>query len=95
MVRLGLVQIISADTPVTGVSVPETLLLDLERLFRLQNEFGRIVVLAACLLILRQMPRSSKGEAQPGARPTYAVTRFNWPLSRLFTLILSVVIVLL
>lgn len=54
LVRLGLIHIISADSPVSHASVPETLLLDLERLFRLQNEFGRIIVLAACLLVLQQ-----------------------------------------
>lgn len=54
LVRLGLIHVISADIPVSQASVPETLLLDLERLFRLQNEFGRIIVLAACLLVLQQ-----------------------------------------
>jgi hypothetical protein len=71
LVRLGLVQLISADTPVSPTAVPETLLLDLERLFRLQNEFGRIIVLAACLLVLQQVSRPSEGERQALAMPTH------------------------
>jgi hypothetical protein len=61
LVRLGLVQLASADTPANPATLPETLSLDAERLLRIQNEYGQIVVLVACLLLLQQAARPGQG----------------------------------
>lgn len=54
LVRLGLVQLVSSDVPISPATVVETLRLDAARLHDAQNNFQQLVVLAACLLLVLQ-----------------------------------------
>lgn len=55
--RLGLVGLVSGETPVGPSNAPETLGLDLARLHAAQNAFQQLIVLAACLLLIQQASR--------------------------------------
>ena len=52
LVRVGLVHLISGDGAIASMSVPETLLRDVPRLFALQNDFQKCMVLAVCLTVI-------------------------------------------
>ncbi|KAK9816195.1 hypothetical protein WJX74_000320, partial [Apatococcus lobatus] len=69
VVRLGLVGLVSGETPVGPSNAPETLGLDLARLHAAQNSFQQLIVLAACLLLIQQASRqptsNSPGHAAP------------------------------
>ncbi len=58
------------------LAVPETLRLDLARLHGTQNDFQRCVVLAVCLLLLRQSMQSA-GQAAPAAHIAGAKRRLG------------------
>lgn len=75
VVRLGLVDLVAAEAPVDGGAggpgeglgaraggLPETLARDAGRLAGAQHEFQRLLVTAACLLVVRQ---ARAGAAQP------------------------------
>ena len=79
VVRLGLVELVAAEAPVDAGAkgpgeglgpraggLPETLRRDVGRLAAAQHEFQRLLVTAACLLVVRQ---ARVGAAQP-VRPT-------------------------
>lgn len=52
LVRVGLVHLISGDGAIGSMNVPETLLRDVPRLFALQNDFQKCLVLVICLTII-------------------------------------------
>ena len=54
IVRQGLAAVAGQEAPAQVGSVAETLALDVPRLHRAQNDFQRLVVLAACLLLAAQ-----------------------------------------
>uniref|UniRef100_A0A061SEL8 T-complex protein 11 n=1 Tax=Tetraselmis sp. GSL018 TaxID=582737 RepID=A0A061SEL8_9CHLO len=53
-VRLGLVGLVTSEVPAAGPELAETLELDSRRLHSAQNEVQRLMVLSACMLVLRQ-----------------------------------------
>lgn len=54
IVRQGLAAVAGQEAPAQVGTVAETLALDVPRLHRAQNDFQRLVVLAACLLLTAQ-----------------------------------------
>ena len=57
LVRIGLVYLVTGEGAVTRLSMPETLRWETTRLFSLQNEFQRILVVNACLLCIRHLKK--------------------------------------
>ena len=55
IVRLGLVSLVAGEAPAVAGALAETLRLDGPALHAAQNAFQRLVVLAACLLLLHQL----------------------------------------
>lgn len=52
LVRVGLVHVISGDSVIGSLSLPETLNRDLQRLHDIKNEFQKCMVMAMCMIII-------------------------------------------
>jgi hypothetical protein len=64
LVRIGLVHLISGDGAIGSMSLPETLIRDLSRLFDLQSDFQKCTVLAICMTVIENAAKeSSTGRA--------------------------------
>ena len=73
IVRQGLAAVAGQEAPAQVGTVAETLALDVPRLHRAQNDFQRLVVLAACLLLTAQA--RSDAAAQVTASPAVCPCR--------------------
>lgn len=52
--RIGLVSLVSGDSAVNRIAIPEVLRMDVARIRDAQDEFQRVLVLTVCILVLTQ-----------------------------------------
>lgn len=71
LLRVGLIEAAAEPNPAPPEQLPETLVLDAQRLFHAQNDLQRALVLACCMLLLGQVAAqgATTGAASPAAAP--------------------------
>ena len=79
IVRIGIVHLLTGEGAITKLSIPETLKYDSNKLFDLQNEFQKVIILTASILCIRQLKLGVSESSSMGGLETDGNT--NEPLS--------------
>ncbi|GAX81364.1 hypothetical protein CEUSTIGMA_g8795.t1 [Chlamydomonas eustigma] len=75
VVRAGLISLVSGGKPAAGPALPELLMLDVERLHGLQNQFQSLVVMAASFLLVQQFRSQRVSAARAAAVAAAGIER--------------------